>query len=80
MTAQLHRARRETMDRLRARLFTKHAGVAGLLMVMRTFHHDPPRHRYKITPILPDAADALPQGFLDELLRLEHDQSIPPLS
>ena len=80
MTAQLHRARRETMDRLRARLFTKHAGVAGLLMVMRTFRHDPPRHRYKITPILPDGADALPQGFLDELLRVERDQSVPPLS
>ena len=80
MAEQLHRARPETIARLRARLFAKHAGVAGVLMVMRTFRRDPPRHLYRITPILPDAADAIPGAFLDELLRLESDHAIPPLT
>jgi len=79
MTKQLNRARPSTMKRLRDRIFFKHTGVAGVLMVLHAFHRSPPRHRYTITPILPDGESALPQEFFDELLRLERDRAIPPL-
>lgn len=77
ITGQLHRAPERALARLKDQLFRRHAGVTGLLMVARRHRQEPPRHCYEIVPVLPEQGGALPRDFIDEMLRLESDHTIP---
>lgn len=77
ITGQLHRASENSLSRLRDRLFRKHVGVAGLLMVAHNYQPQVMRHNYDIEPLLPAGPQALPEGFVQEMSRLEADQRIP---
>jgi len=79
LTGELPRAPEHLQAALQRRVITRHAGVAGLLMVMRKPTGPLSRHRYTIRPYLPESANALPAGLLSSLQSMEQNQPIPSI-
>lgn len=79
MTSELQRASPSSQAEISRTLFQKHRNVAGILLVLHSYHQDIDRYNYQIVCYLPEDEAGLSRADVDKLLALEASRYVPRL-